>query len=228
MTRSTSSASSARIWVSRRRAVPPRQFALDHNFPQPIVDVVAPFLVEAELVPLQRIDTRMTELDDWEVLLALHADHRPWDGLITTDSGMLALPKELAVLLQTKLTLVVAEAAGHGPAEGDGAGSRASTRDLRAHHARDRAALDPPHEPAAAHRPMAALDGHREPAGSEADDALRGTATLSRGARREPPLSFFLSRKRSRSASAAWNESGFLRCPSSRALLTLTWAIARS
>lgn len=98
----------------------PRLFALDHNFPQPIVDAVAPFLVEAELVPLQRIDTRMAELDDWEVLLALYASERPWDGLITTDSGMLALPKELAVLLQTKLTLVLAEAAGHDPLKATG------------------------------------------------------------------------------------------------------------
>jgi hypothetical protein len=98
-----------------------RLFALDHNFPIPIVDALAPVMPEAELVPISRIDPRLPGFkDDWRVLLALHRHARPWDGLITTDSGMLSLPKELAVLHQTKLSLVVAEAAGHDPAKATG------------------------------------------------------------------------------------------------------------
>ncbi len=42
---------------------------------------------DATLVPLDRIDTRLSTLDDWELLLALHHHADPWDGLITTDSS---------------------------------------------------------------------------------------------------------------------------------------------
>ena len=52
--------------------------------------------------------------------LALHFDNSEWDGLITTDAKMLSLPRELAVLCQTKLTLVVAEAVGHDPIKATG------------------------------------------------------------------------------------------------------------
>ena len=81
----------------------PRLFALDKNFPEPIVGVLSDFQADAQLVPLDRIDQRMSTLDDWELLLALHD---PWDGLVTTDSSMLSQGRELATLIQTKLTLV--------------------------------------------------------------------------------------------------------------------------
>jgi hypothetical protein len=98
----------------------PRRFALDQNFPQPIVEVLRDFMTEAEMVALGDIDERLTDIDDWEVLLALHHHGEEWDGLITTDSGMLSLPRELSVLLQTKLTLVVADASGHDPLKATG------------------------------------------------------------------------------------------------------------
>lgn len=99
----------------------PRRFALDQNFPEPIVDGLVDWLAsDAQLTPIRRIDERMATLDDWEVLQALHADDIEWDGLITTDAKMLSLPRELAVLCQTKLTLVVAEAVGHDPIKATG------------------------------------------------------------------------------------------------------------
>jgi len=98
----------------------PRLFALDKNFPQPIVGVLSDFQADAQLVPLDRVDTRMSTLDDWELLLALHHHSDPWDGLITTDSSMLAQGPELATLIQTKLTLVVAVASGHNPVKASG------------------------------------------------------------------------------------------------------------
>ncbi len=121
--RSISSASSSR--PSSRPPDPsgsvPRLFALDQNFPEPIVDALADFLAEdAELVPLRQIDPRLTTADDWQILHALYAHKRTWDGLITTDSSMLGLPKELAVICQTKLTLVVAIGAGHDPIKATG------------------------------------------------------------------------------------------------------------
>lgn len=97
-----------------------RLFALDQNFPQPIVKVLQEFQAHAELVPLHAIDERMSELDDWKLLLALHHHERSWDGLITTDSSILFQPLELAVLIQTKLTLVVTLEAGHNPVKATG------------------------------------------------------------------------------------------------------------
>jgi len=92
-----------------------RLFALDNNFPEPIVTVLQDYLVEAELVPVRLIDERLQTVDDWELLLALHHHERPWDGLVTTDSSMLEQAREMSVLCQTKLTLVAAMAAGHDP-----------------------------------------------------------------------------------------------------------------
>jgi hypothetical protein len=132
----------------------PALFALDQNFPEPIVSALDRFIPEAELVPLRKIDPLLiADLEDWEVLLALHHHARPWDGLISTDSGILNLPREMAVLRQTNLTLVVAEAAGHDPLRATGllfthlswiAGQTTSVEPqvfrLRAHN---RPALDP-------------------------------------------------------------------------------------
>lgn len=100
----------------------PRLFALDQGFPQPIVNSLHDYLeAEASLVPLSEIDERLSrDMDDWEILLALHHHNDPWDGMISTDSSMLNLPRELAALMQTKLTLVVCRAAGHDPVRATG------------------------------------------------------------------------------------------------------------
>jgi hypothetical protein len=98
----------------------PRLFALDHNFPQPIVDVLGDFQEDADLVRIDKIHPAMSDLDDWEVLLALHLDARPWDGLITTDTSILNQPLELSVLIQTKLALVAVREAGHNPVKATG------------------------------------------------------------------------------------------------------------
>jgi hypothetical protein len=99
----------------------PKLFALDQNFPEPIVTALNDFIPEAELVPLRDIDpVLVANIEDWQILLALHHHARDWDGLITTDSGMLNLPREIAVVEQTKLTLIVAAAAGHDPLRATG------------------------------------------------------------------------------------------------------------
>lgn len=95
-------------------------FALDQNFPEPIVEALVEYQAAAELVPLRDIDERLTEVDDWQVILALHHHARPWDGLITTDTSMLNQPLELAVLIQTRLTLVAVKEAGHNPVKACG------------------------------------------------------------------------------------------------------------
>jgi hypothetical protein len=70
----------------------PRLFALDHNFPQPIVEVLAEFQQSADLVPIGAIHDRMPDLDDWQVLLALAKHQRPstdWSRLIARCSACL-------------------------------------------------------------------------------------------------------------------------------------------
>jgi hypothetical protein len=98
----------------------PRLFALDHNFPDPIVSVLADFQADAQLTRIDQIHPGMADLDDWELLVALHQHAMPWDGLITTDSSMLNQGPELAALIQTKLTLVVATSSGDDPVKASG------------------------------------------------------------------------------------------------------------
>jgi len=94
------------------------RFALDQNFPLNIINALG-HIPEADLVPLQQIDPALTRRhEDWEILLELYK--QGYDGFITADSSMLALPKELAVLIQTRLTLVVAEGVGHDSIEATG------------------------------------------------------------------------------------------------------------
>jgi hypothetical protein len=97
-----------------------RLFALDQGFPLPIVNVLRDYQTDAELVSLSEIDSRLPDLDDWEILLALHHHARDWDGLITTDTSMLNQALELSALAQTELTLVVALGAGHDPVKASG------------------------------------------------------------------------------------------------------------
>jgi hypothetical protein len=95
-------------------------FALDHNYPMPIIEQAKPYLREVELVPIGDIDPRLPDLDDWELLLALHHHSRDWDGMISNDTSMLEQERELAVLGYTHLTLVAPVAAGHDPIRSTG------------------------------------------------------------------------------------------------------------
>jgi hypothetical protein len=91
------------------------RFALDHNFPAPVLKSFELMFPDVELVPIAEIDEKLTELDDWELFAALHGHDKRWDGLVTNDDKLLALPKEMTVLSQTNLTLVVAKGEGHSP-----------------------------------------------------------------------------------------------------------------
>ena len=97
-----------------------RRFALDHNFPEPVLDALALSIPMAELVPVRKIRAELTQLDDWELLKALHEDPAHWDGLITNDAAILSLAPEMAILAQTKLTLVVVKGQGHSPIRATG------------------------------------------------------------------------------------------------------------
>lgn len=95
-------------------------FALDHNYPAPIIEQAKPYLSDVELVFIGEIDARLPEFEDWELLLALHHHRRNWDGIISNDTSMLDQERELAVLGYTHLTLVAPVAAGHDPIRSTG------------------------------------------------------------------------------------------------------------
>jgi hypothetical protein len=99
---------------------PRRLFALDQNFPEPIVRALDKFLECAELVPVRLIEERMPRLEDWELLKAIHEHGREWDGLITSDDSMLNDARAMAVLKRTGLTLVIAHGQGHNPVRATG------------------------------------------------------------------------------------------------------------
>jgi hypothetical protein len=90
------------------------RFALDEDVPDTIIDALGLGVPEAELVPIRRIDPRLRQMNDWELLLSLH-HLGVWEGLISTDSRMLNLPRELSVIHQTRLTVVIVEQSGHDP-----------------------------------------------------------------------------------------------------------------
>jgi hypothetical protein len=93
------------------------RFALDHNFPVQIISDLWPPAIE--LVRFGDIDPRMTEWDDWQIILEL--DRRgDFDGLITDDGDMLAERNPMVALSRTSLSLVIADAAGHQPIKAAG------------------------------------------------------------------------------------------------------------
>lgn len=95
----------------------PCRFALDQGFPLPIVRCLQEYLPEiVELSHLLEIDPQLCQdIADWEIMLALHNWDPRFDGLITVDSSMLSQPKEMCVVNQTRLTLIVPDSAGHDP-----------------------------------------------------------------------------------------------------------------
>jgi hypothetical protein len=98
----------------------PKLFALDENFPEPIIRMLDKFITVAEFVSVRHIDPSFPGLDDWQLIAALHNHDRPWDGLITMDRRMLSLAPELNALIQTGLTLVVVHGQGHNPIRATG------------------------------------------------------------------------------------------------------------
>ena len=92
---------------------------LDHNFPEPILEKLEPWMGDIRLLPLRRIDHRLTEFDDRKLLIALK--QLGFKGLVTLNYKMLRNPSELAAVLKTKLTIFAVESVGHNPIRATGA-----------------------------------------------------------------------------------------------------------
>lgn len=92
---------------------------LDHNFPVPILDCLHEFIVDVNLLPLRRIDERLADLDDRQLVIALHQLGYP--GFVTSNYKMLQNPRELAAVIATGLNVFAIEAVGHDPLRATGA-----------------------------------------------------------------------------------------------------------
>ncbi len=102
-------------------SLPPKKlFVLDTNFPEPIVDALAPFITDATLVPIRAMGAGWSEWDDDVVIgrLAQHAIH--WAGLITTDDDMVSDRAIMTALFHARIALIIAAAAGHNPLKASG------------------------------------------------------------------------------------------------------------
>ena len=93
--------------------------AVDQSFPTPVLNALARFTPEVELVPLRRIDNRMAALGDRDLVLALAPASRP--GLVTANHKLLRSPAAVAALLATDLAAIVIEGVGDDPLRATGA-----------------------------------------------------------------------------------------------------------
>ena len=66
------------------------ELPLDHNFPEPILDAVTPWMEGTSLIPIRKIDDRLTRLTDRQLVIALH--QMGYRGLVTNNYRMLQNP----------------------------------------------------------------------------------------------------------------------------------------
>lgn len=95
------------------------RLALDVNFPEPILVALDEFLADAELIPLRRIDPRLTDLDDRPLMLALRQEGFDW--LVTNNYRMLRNPNELAAIMKARMKVFAIEGLGGDPLRATGA-----------------------------------------------------------------------------------------------------------
>ena len=95
------------------------QIPLDHNFPTPIIDCLEHFIPDVDLLPIRRIHPDLPDLDDRELLIALH--QLGHSSLVTNNYKMLQNPSELAAVLKTKITVFAIQGVGHDPIRATGA-----------------------------------------------------------------------------------------------------------
>lgn len=93
--------------------------ALDHNFPEPVLNALDGFVPEACLLPIRKIHPKLPDLDDHELVVAL----RQLDigVLATNDYKMFKNPRELAAIMSTRLTVIAFEGLGDDPIRAAGA-----------------------------------------------------------------------------------------------------------
>lgn len=93
--------------------------ALDHNFPEPVIHALRPWMGNVRLLPLRHIHPVLTTLDDRELIIML--SQLGLDGLVTLNYKMLRNPRELAAILRTRLPVLAVERVGDDPLRAAGA-----------------------------------------------------------------------------------------------------------
>lgn len=88
----------------------PRPVALDHNFPEPILDCVRPWLPEVELTWVRAIGSGLGDVEDHELLYALRAHGYP--VLVTNNWKMENDARVLVALERTRMSLLTLKKAG--------------------------------------------------------------------------------------------------------------------
>ena len=92
---------------------------LDHNFPEPILDCLRDAISDVNLLPLRRINSKLPELDDRQLIIALY--QLGYSGFVTSNYKMLDNPRELAAVMATRMSVFAIEAVGHDPVRATGA-----------------------------------------------------------------------------------------------------------
>ncbi len=93
---------------------------LDQNFPTPLINAVRDYLPgDLDLRSLREIDSRLSDLDDRPLFIALH--QLGWDGLVTNNYKMLDVPTEIAAIVKTKAIVIAVDGLGHDPLRAVGA-----------------------------------------------------------------------------------------------------------
>jgi hypothetical protein len=101
---------------------PPEQplFVTDQNFPQPILrEAIEKYVLGLRIVSLGKLEARLARgYEDWQVILALR--QLGAEGFISNDENMLYSARVVAVIEQTKLSVVVCAGVGHNPVVASG------------------------------------------------------------------------------------------------------------
>jgi hypothetical protein len=96
------------------------RLALDQNFPQPLLEAIAPWLPpDLELVYVTDIDPRLSRVSDRRLFIALW--QLGFDGLVTNNYKMLNIDEEIAAIVKTKATVVATTGMGDDPIRPAGA-----------------------------------------------------------------------------------------------------------
>jgi len=97
----------------------PVRLAMDHNFPEPLLQELSPWIPEVEFHWLRDIHPELPHLDDRKMIIALH--QLGWVGLVTNNYKMLSIPTELAAILKTQIGFFCIEGTGDDPVRAAGA-----------------------------------------------------------------------------------------------------------
>jgi hypothetical protein len=91
----------------------PRPVALDHNFPEPIVRTIEPYLPEVRSHWIRHVDGRLSDMEDHDLVYELH--RVGFSVMVTGNYKMRIDPRVLVAVEQTRMSLLTIQGAGDDP-----------------------------------------------------------------------------------------------------------------